>query len=360
MGDGERNKPVSVDPVRVRQAQSGDVSYANEVVHETRRKRVTVVPFFIDRSKGKSVSFKIQTHERKKGDDGVFSWIFAEEKSLNLNEEAARKTVAAMQRHLRVGEENADEGDFIVIKVREGVADVADIDPSTMARAVADILKEKDIVEHLANLDLGPELESALRGAMRLRELRDALATLREMLESGVKLESHYQRWCAKHAWAFGTSTLDPDDVRAISAGDTVDFLVPSSLTGLRDLIELKRPDVDVLRYDKSHKSYFWSSEASKALGQCHRYLDALHDNARRGLPDYDGVIAYHPRATIVIGRSEGWSSARNEALHGLNARLSGMTLMTYDQLLRQGEQLVRALAPEDETEDEDEDWPPF
>ena len=75
-----------------------------------------------------------------------------------------------------------------------------------------------------------------------------------------------------------------------------------------------------------------------------------LHELAAKGLRDHPEVVAYHPRAIIVIGRSQGWSDDRLRALHGLNGRLAGIMVMTYDHLLAQGERLVEMLSPKPES----------
>jgi hypothetical protein len=103
---------------------------------------------------------------------------------------------------------------------------------------------------------------------------------------------------------------------------------------------------MQVLYFDEPHRNFYFSAEVSKAIGQCHRYLDVLHDVAAKGLRDHPEIVAYHPRAIIVIGRSCQWNEERLRALHGLNRRLSGLTVMTYDHLLAQGERLVEMLGP--------------
>ena len=148
--------------------------------------------------------------------------------------------------------------------------------------------------------------------------------------------------------------------MREISTGDTLDILLPTVIAGYRDIVELKRPDMHVLYYDERHKNYYFSADVSKAIGQCHRYLDVLHEIAAKGLRDNPEIVAYHPRAIIVIGRSVGWEEAKLKALHGLNRRFSGITVMTYDHLLAQGERLVEMLSPDDKKEqiiDENIDW---
>lgn len=135
------------------------------------------------------------------------------------------------------------------------------------------------------------------------------------------------------------------DDVRDISASDRLDILLPAVISGYRDIVELKRPDMTVLLFDEKHRNYYFSADVSKAVGQCHRYLDVLQEVAAEGLRDHPEIVAYHPRAIIVIGRSAEWSRDASRALHGLNSRLAGLTVMTYDQLLAQGERLVQMLS---------------
>ena len=144
---------------------------------------------------------------------------------------------------------------------------------------------------------------------------------------------------------AFGNHHVHRDSVRRISAGDQVDLLV-ASLGDFRDIIELKRPDMEVLAYDSHHRSYFLSADASKALGQCLRYLDVLHQQARRGLADHEEVVAYYPNVRIVIGRSVGWVRGQREALQDINGRVHGVAFLTYDHLLLQAERQLALLDP--------------
>lgn len=123
--------------------------------------------------------------------------------------------------------------------------------------------------------------------------------------------------------------------------------MFPSVITGYRDLVELKRPDMEVLNFDNSHKNYYFTSEVSKVIGQCHRYLDVFQEEASRGLRDHPEIVAYHPKATIVIGRSHNWDKLKHNALHGLNRRLNCISIITFDQLLSQGERLIEIISEE-------------
>jgi hypothetical protein len=208
------------------------------------------------------------------------------------------------------------------------------------------VLSRPELIGQLTGDEFSDELLAALEGHVRLRELRSAVDELRAHLQDGADDERTYQDWCDRHPWAFGSAWLGRDQVRTIGVGDQVDELMPDTATGLRDVIELKRPSHTVLAWDSTHRNYYFGQEVANAIGQCHRYLDVLHDDVgTTGLRDHPEVVGYHPRAVIVIGRSDGWNDVKLRALHGLNSRLHGITVVTYDQLLRQGERALEMLS---------------
>ena len=231
-----------------------------------------------------------------------------------------------------------------MIRVSEGTASIGEHDPEAVASALVKVLSQDEIVEHLGDAELSEEIINAFRSVIRLKEMQSAVAQLREFLNNEVTSEDTYQKWCEDHSWAFGNAYVMSDSVREISPGDQLDLLLPTVIAGYRDIVELKRPDMRLLLYDESHRNYYFSSEVSKAIGQCHRYLDVLHEVAANGLRDHPEIVAYHPRAIIVIGRSNDWNDNQLRALYGLNQRLSGVNIMTYDQLLAQGERLVEII----------------
>jgi hypothetical protein len=232
------------------------------------------------------------------------------------------------------------EGHYVVVPL--DVSARADADE--MARKVATVLRQPDVAARLAEIGLPADAAAVLHGAARISELRSAVAELREHLDGGRHLESVYQDWCERYSWAFGNAYVARDDVRHTALGDQVDLLMASAGNGFRDVFELKRPNMAVISWDKTHKSWYWSSDTAKAIGQCHRYLDNLHRTAQKGLDDHPEVVAYYPRAFVVIGRSADWAEAQHRGLQGLNARLHSITVMTYDQLLAQAETLLATL----------------
>lgn len=332
----------SLTTMHRRKARGKDLDYGDTVViHESSKRRVTVVPFFIPRWSGTDLSIKLQSYEKRN------EWYLLEDKSLSLNEKAARKLLKALEQNLEVAKDN-EGGDYLLIRLDGSSSPISGHDPATVASALTQALSQEEIVAHLSQAVLSDELTSALRTAVRLSEMRAAVAHLRHLLDSGQSLEKVYQNWCEKHTWAFGSAYVARDEIRQISVGDTLDMLLPQVISGYRDVIELKRPDMKVLIADPNHSCYYFSADVSQAIGQCHRYLDVLHRVAEKGLEDSPEIVAYHPRAIIVIGRSKDWDLSQLKSLHGLNSRLAGITVMTYDQLLAQGERLISVITNQD------------
>lgn len=245
---------------------------------------------------------------------------------------------------LAIAKQNED-GQYLVLRLGEQSFVANNAEAATLSRSLAAALADPKIMDALKDDLEGRVALGAIQASARIIELHQATEDLEAALESGASDEQFYQEWCEKHGWVFGNAYAVRDDVRTIAVGDQVDLLLKNTAHGLRDIIELKRPDMDVIKFDKDHKSYYWSRNVSIAVGQCHRYLDVLHDDARTGLRDNPQVVAYHPRAFIVIGRSVDWSGEEHRALHGLNARLHSIQVMTYDHLLAQAQQVLKLLS---------------
>ena len=333
---------MSVGSIGKKQAKSGNVGYSDPVtLHETSRSRIDFVPFYINKSSGAELAGKIQTYKKE---NSPFGLLPIEEKSLSLQGNAILKLFDALKSHIAVKDES--DGDFLLIKVNDGTAQLADHDPQAVANALTSVLSQDEIVEHLKNTDITDELANALKGSIRLKDMKSAVNQLRNHLNNQENDEKIYQKWCEEYPWAFGNSYVVNDDIRAISPHDHLDLMLSNVIAGFRDVIELKRPNMEVMNYDNSHRNFYFSSEVSKAIGQCHRYLDTFNEVASKGLQDHPEIVAYHPRATIVIGRSHDWAPDKHKALHGLNSRLTNLSIMTYDHLLNQGERLVNLLEP--------------
>jgi hypothetical protein len=277
----------------------------------------------------------------KKNKDG-FRQGFPVEFTLNQEETGHLRDV--LSQGLAIAKSSRD-GNFLILPLNDASStELENQDPGTVARALATLLSSDAILSAVQSDPDGRRLLEGIQLSLRTTEMKAAVGELESNLNNSVIKEQIYQVWCEEHSWAFGNAYSMRDEVRTIALGDQVDILMQLTTNRLRDIFELKRPDKEAIVFDDGHKSWYWSSETSKSIGQCHRYLDALHEAAAHGLRDNPELIAYHPRATIVIGRSKDWTEEQHKALHGLNSRLHGIQVITYDHLLAQAKQFLTHL----------------
>jgi Domain of unknown function (DUF4263) len=221
------------------------------------------------------------------------------------------------------------------------------------AEGEAPVGQLRDIVNRLASHptlldeldeDTITKLDSGLHEMRRLAAMRAALGELDALLDGGVGDEAKYQDWCWRNGWAFGIEYRERDQTRTIAAEDRVDILMPR-LTGYRDVIELKRADTPPVLADRERGTWYWSSEATRAISQTLRYADILAEEAEHGLRDHPEIVAYFPIGTVVMGRSGGWGPDERKWLVRLNAALHGVHVMTYDDLRAQAARMLEVVS---------------
>jgi hypothetical protein len=328
-------------------ASSGRVDFTESVVIRGGPRATTHLEAhatFIPRSSGDAeVCLKLAYWKTKKGE---FRVGFPAEFTLTKNEVIALRDYIDTSLALS----NTENGQYLMIKLDSAEStQVAQRDAALVSGALLRLLSNPQLTDTLAELPNAEQLLEGLQTAVRIRSLSSAVEELRDAMNTGVTDEQFYQTWCENNAWAFGNMYVMRDDVRTIALGDSVDVLVERTTDRFRDIFELKRPDMSVLKYDTNHRSYYWARETSRTIGQCHRYIDALHEQAATGLRDHPEIIAYYPYATIVIGRSNDWGADQLKALHGLNARLHSLRVITYDHLLEQAERSLAVLELSDD-----------
>lgn len=158
--------------------------------------------------------------------------------------------------------------------------------------------------------------------------------------------EKVFQNWIEKNLWIFGVEYYKKHNWRIIDStpneGSEAD-LVMETMDGYVDLIELKRPKTKsdkILSYDSDHKSLFPSRDLSLALGQCLHYLKKM-DEQKIAIEDKNSTKVLRPRIKLVIGRSAEFDKNEFDALRMINSNLSHIQVITYDDLVKNGKQIL-------------------
>lgn len=178
---------------------------------------------------------------------------------------------------------------------------------------------------------------------------REKLEELRDHLEKNHR-ESWWQDWIYSNNWLFGVNYNQPISKQRVGLDNIPDFLFPS-LDGFIDILEIKKPSHPVIIEDLSHpRTFVWSSETNKAIGQVVVYIQELEDH-RRELADrlneeFELIMGHRlktvrPRAFILIGRSDDMPSPKKEGFRKLNYTLHGIEVLTYTDLVTRAEALI-------------------
>ncbi len=193
---------ADVTSIARQRARSG-VGYAAEdvVLHENKREgRRTVLRPWYNPHKSQPHGLACKLIVQRAGLLGA--WIDGD--VLNLNEDAVGRLRSALEQHGAVAR-GGEEGQFLLIR-SAGLTSTSDADPVELVAAVVRLLQRRDVLQRFAQADLDDQIIAALRGSIRLRELRAAVRQLRELLQSGVVEERPYQEWCERYSWAFGNA----------------------------------------------------------------------------------------------------------------------------------------------------------
>lgn len=262
---------------------------------------------------------------------------------------------------------------FLSKKLPEVAPDLADTISKSQTEKVIKILpkvkkltpKNKNLlIENIAKIIRRSEIDRKKLTPKVLKEITAASNQVyyKNMLEEfkgrfkkqfpETKGENSWQNWIYSNIWIFGASYLEPIEKEKVGFSQIPDYLFPT-VDGFLDILEIKVPQKNkIIKEDKNHKgSYYWDKDTSKAIGQVANYLHELEKNqlqvaqkiGREYRDKYQiDISTVKPRAIILIGRTDGWSDERLEALRKLNFTLHGMEIVSYDQLLRRGEGLIK------------------
>lgn len=107
------------------------------------------------------------------------------------------------------------------------------------------------------------------------------------------------------------------------------------------DILEIKTPFTQLLKYDDSHSNYYWSPDLAKAIVQIEKYIDIVSKNSdrlRNYIRDKHGIDLniIKPRGVVIVGSSNEFIKNRNAQndFRLLSESLKNITVITYDDLV--------------------------
>jgi hypothetical protein len=156
-------------------------------------------------------------------------------------------------------------------------------------------------------------------------------------------LEREFQKHLTANQWIFGSEYSELLDKRHLTRDENQDLIFRRTVDGYVEIIELKRPlpGVDLFIEDASHQSLYPRSDVTEAVGQVLHYIEEIEAN-RHAIMVKDQLDTNKIRAKIIVGRSG--AERQLAALRSLNGHLDRIEILTFDQLLGIGRQVLSTL----------------
>ena len=307
--------------------KSGNVGYPQRellevTIHDGKRKKKTAQLTVIQHNSGVKYSLAIKESESSNGE-------FVDKSHIFLNEEATDK----LFRYLITREQFAEIAQTTMYTVVENFGPLDKSSIEQLGKLIRRATKNNQ-VKNIMPIDVVSNFNAVLH---QIR-YKDALQQLEQMLKE-THTEKEYENWFLENHWVFGTEYLNTEDVKI--GWRTDGDIVLTSTDGYQDIIELKLPSAEVLKYDDSHKNWYPSSELSKAISQAIKYIQESEDT-RTIIESKEKLPFLKPRAKVVIGRSNEWNKEQLDCLRKINCELHNVQIMTYDHLLSSATRMIQ------------------
>lgn len=177
--------------------------------------------------------------------------------------------------------------------------------------------------------------------------------------ESENSSEEFWQRTLGDHAFVLSQLYAYPILLIAEKAyvggkrldnrhGNVADFLAQTKAAGNPLLIEIKTPTSPLLGSMYRDDAYPLSSELTGAIAQVLKYRDSLVENVRHLTPpDGERMLSTEGRCLLIAGDSRSLdSTAKRLSFERFRERISGVTIITFDELFDRVRQLEVLLSP--------------
>lgn len=179
-----------------------------------------------------------------------------------------------------------------------------------------------------------------------IKKYKQAVEKLKVLINSKAAIkEKEYQKIISLHPWMLGSQYNEVLKEEFIIWFDSrVDLLLCNAM-GHIDIVELKRPDMNILIQSKHPKTWRNSVELSNAYAQALKYLRILDERRydiihRLSLQNQSFYRLYRANVIIVIGRIPSNSDAL-QALRDINTENSRILILTYDDVLSVAEATI-------------------
>lgn len=207
------------------------------------------------------------------------------------------------------------------------------------------IATDRDSLEALNSVlkELGDSSFAALTNALNIGRLERTIQYLEANMDNGC--EEDWQNLFTSHQWILSQVFASPYTIFQSKAyvggkgltntgGNLCDFVYQNKLTLNLALVEIKTPCTHLLG-SAYRNTYSLSADMSGAINQILHYRDQFIKNYNSIRHDTsDDFELFFPKCILIIGKVQNLSRDQIQALDNYRNILTGITIVTYDELL--------------------------
>lgn len=191
---------------------------------------------------------------------------------------------------------------------------------------------------------------STLSAKSQIKTLKQLAEDLKNAIE-GSYAESWWQTYIKKNILIIQQGYIAAIEKMNISIGGTKfpDFSLVTH-DGYLDILEIKKPNTNLLKADTSRGNYFWDPEVSKAIIQSENYIETVSHHAdavRTYILDNFGINlkVMRPRGIILAGDTRKFGTAKEkDDFRLLSLSTKNIVFVTYDELLSRLQNYIKIL----------------
>lgn len=210
-----------------------------------------------------------------------------------------------------------------------------------------------DAAKKYKRADLVKRMSFGLQKNAQILTLQEIIRKYETLLKDNPP-ESTWQSFFDEYITLFDTRYAHKINYKNIATGITkYPDLVLVDIYGYIDFYELKKSSTPLIKYDKSHKTWYWSKDVSMVIAQATDYLQKSKENAvnytkaikeetetesEKGID----VNIINPRVIVVAGTTKQLNT-RKKLNHFKNLResLKDIEFVLYDELLERLKNLL-------------------
>ena len=228
--------------------------------------------------------------------------------------------------------------------------------------AIVDLLTNTENAENVAKLASDkPTQAVALAAAVNYPLLSRRLEEFRRLVEVGCGecdgcinekgcLEKTFQKFLEENYWIFGSEYSSKLEDRNLIHKGEFDFPMRTTADGYLEVIEIKHPRHKLFNVKK--RRYVETEVVWDAINQVDDYLARIDKQWPTIREEYKDLGLENVRGKVVIGQSNKSEEKERVALRRLNARLSRIEVITYDQLIATAQRMLDVLGKQRATDD--------